>query len=320
MGAPLVIALVFLYALCGCDSDLNITGPGQSPVQPDNDSVSEEEIPFNPGPVLNISDVRGTSAFGLASHDEQTQRRFLRFARNRGYNTVRVCAELMFGNDFLFPISPSIFNGALSNFKETLRIVADENMFMLAMGICTLKSSRENITVAQKEEWIKQVAKAMEPYDNAFLEVVNEWRHPRSNMSFGEVQRLIKVARRVSGGMLVGSDQGIPWPGASFVYDFKIGSDFASFHMFRNPDPNREEIRKAVAGGGGQAILSETTCWTDDPEALAIFGDGDGLCTSNKDQIKRYYTRCATTRGCVWFFHSIEGLWGADLTWMPRVQ
>jgi hypothetical protein len=202
---------------------------------------------------------------------------------------------------------------ALDDLKVTLDIVAREGMFALVVPICTIRDTGSNVT--KREVWVRQVAELAKPYHNIFFEAANEYWHPKSRVSREEVRHLIKLLRRKSGGKMVGTDNNLGWPSGRYRYDSGLGSDFPSFHPWRNQDPTRSEIREIVKQNGGLAVLSETTAWGSRAD-VATFGSH--LVTSDKEQIQRYSDNCRNEDGCVFFFHSVEGLAAQNYSWMAR--
>lgn len=338
-----LLAILILLAVVGCPSDscdsvtspdMNPDGGQQPPIEPDPIPDEPEPEPINPGPQIDLRSMDGFSAFAICGRDEQTQRQVWKSARNRGYAYGRVLSESAGwkGNRVFDRVAGKPIRwgkgkngqlvvenkGALAEFKECLRIAAEEDMGMLAMGIVT--SLRRKGTDEQREAWLRAIGKAAQPYNNVAWEVANEYSHPNSQIdrpSF--LNRMQRVLRQTTAGDLVGADQGL---GAQFSntaryrYDYRVRSDFPSFHPWRNPDPTAEDIRDIVRENGGWALLSETTSWTADEADLEIFG---WLVTTSKSQIQLYMNRCRPSEGCAWVYHSIEGLFTEGrFTWMPQ--
>ena len=312
----LTAGLIFGFLLSCGESFITPTGP-EAPIP----TVPEPEDPIiNPGPEIDLGSSDIFSAFALNSRDERTQRMVLRSARNRGYTTARFCVELEKWNGIpVFAARGPYLAGreALEAYENTLRVLADENMTGIVMGICTtLRSSGSD---AKREEWIAEVGKRANGYRNIAFEVCNEADHMGNVVSDSNMNRMQGILRLKSGGLQVGSDQNL---GAKFSdtsryrYDYRWHSDFPSFHPWRNPDPTREDIGAIVRENAGFAVLSETTSYASDEADVATFG---WLVTTDKDQIQRYAYYCWSVTGCVWTFHSIDGLFAdGPFSWMPQ--
>jgi len=318
----LVVALAANLLACpsdSCDSltapDLATDGGSPPPLEPIPDIP-----PFNPGPELDLRTAEIFSAFALNSRDEQTQRQVLRSARHHGYTTARICVELEKWNGIpVFAARGPYLAGqeALEAYERTLEVIADEGMSALVMGICT--TLRSSGTDEKREEWAREVGRRTKGHHNVAIEAVNEADHTGNVVSDSNMNRIMTVMRQSSDGLMVGSDQNL---GARFTntaryrYDYRWHADFPSFHPWRNPDPDGNDIRDIVQENHGYAILSETTSYTDDPADLATFG---WLVSTNRQQIQLYMNRCNPGDGCVWTFHSIEGLFAdGQFSWMPQ--
>ena len=320
------ILILLLAALVACN------GPWQSPSGPDappghTEPPEPPEPPFNPGPQLDLRYAEIVSAFALNSRDEQIQRQFLRSARNRGYDTVRMCVELREWN--VYPAfrdrGPYLYGqAALDAYENTLKVLADEGMSALVMTICS--DLRLRGTNQERVEWVRAIARRTRGYENVAFEP-NEVRHPTSvfRNDQAHIRELISVARSASGGLMSGADQNIGTRFSSqphrYQYDNRWGSDFKSFHPWRytserDPDPpTRADVEEIVRQNGGWVVFSETIAYTEDPGLDAA----TGLYTSNREVINALMRACRPRYGCTWTFHMEEGLYAdGPISWAPQ--
>lgn len=302
-------------AVACSESALDITGPSVGAISPDAPTVPSEPE-FNAGPMVNMGDIHGFSAFALAVHDTQTQRMVWRQARRRGYTMGRVCAETQSWPGGLLPKGRMLGGGALQDFRKMLEVAADEDMQVMVVAVATLKE--DGTGMPRIRDWCESVGKTCRDYQNVIIEAVNEYSHPRSSISREEVRELIRILRRHSD-KLIGTDQNLGFPSGNYGYDKALGSDFPSFHPWRTvhnkpADPTRPEIEEIARQNSGQVIFSETV-------ALGSQADVDrwgDLVTTDKRRIERYGANCRDA-GVGFFFHSIEGLTADGFSWMPEV-
>jgi len=301
---------LLILAFCG---DGVVTAPDIPIVPP----PPTQEPDFNAGPMFSLTDVHGFSAFALPTQHENIQRMVLRQARRHGYNTARICAETQSWPGGLLPKGRGIEDGALDDLKQTLHILAEEDMYGLIIVVCTVKEDR---TPFRKiESWALNVATATRDYHNLALEAVNEYDHPRSSIDHSEVTYLIRLLKRRSG-HLVSTDLSLGWPSGKYRYDGGLGSDFPDFHPWRTSgnapqDPTPSQIEDIVGQNGGLAVLSETTAYG---SASDVETFGWHLVTESQARIQRYADSCRPERGCVFFFHSVEGLTANGFSWMAQ--
>ena len=308
----------FVLSFAGCsDSQLDITGPtgvgGPGEIVPAGELLDEPA--FDAGPMFELRQVHGFSAFALPTHSANDQSRALNFVERRVYNTPRICAETRFWSGvYPFPRSRWGQDGklALDDLKVTLDMLASRGMYAWIVADCTLKHSQ--VSDAEREEWVRAVGRLTKPYANVAFEAVNEYWHPKSRVDRAEVSRLIRVLRGSSGGKLVGADNGLGFASGTYGYDRGLGSDFVSFHPWRNPDPTAGDIQRMVYQNGGLVVLSETTAWGTEAD-VAQFGN---LVTTDKFQLQTYSDSCQPMDDCIFFGHSVEGLDAGEYTWLPR--
>jgi hypothetical protein len=265
--------------------------------------------------MVNMGDIRGFSAFGLAVHDTQTQRMVWRQARRRGYNMGRVGAESQSWEGGLLPRGRMIGGGALQDFQKMLEVAADEDMQVMVMAVMTAKE--DGTGMPRLRDWCEQVGKACRDYQNVVIEAVNEYEHPRSTINREEVRELIRILRRHSD-KRVGTDLNLGFPSGRYGYDRGLGSDFASFHPWRTvhgepADPTRIEIEEIARQNSGQVIFSETVAFG----SQAHVDRWGNLVTTDKRRIERYAANCRDA-DVAFFFHSIEGLTADGFSWMPE--
>jgi hypothetical protein len=330
------LAIILGLTACldeSCDTPTSVDVP--SPVEPPPEPKPEPE-PFNPGPPIDLRNDDGFSAFAICMRDEQTQRAIWKSARNHGYRWGRVLSESFGWRDnkaFNSAAGRRIHfarnkngrliveeKGALEDFRKCLKIAAEENMGMLVMGLVTsLRDNSHGGTDEKREAWVRAIGEAAADYDNVAWEIANEYWHPKSKVNRPDfLNRMMRLLRNVTGGQLVGADQNL---GAKFSntaryrYDYRIKSDFPSFHPWRNEDPDAGDIRDIVRENGGWVLLSETTSYGSEADKI-LFG---WLVTTSREQIRLYMERCNPRNGCTFTYHSVEGLMcESAFSWMPR--
>jgi hypothetical protein len=301
-----LIMVALMSLLLACDNP-SFTGPDPTPAPPEE--PTEETEPVVKGPRVDFNNLWGYSYFPMPEMPEDQQRRDLRFAQRRGYTFARICAEtVQWGG--VFP-SGSHLVEAEQKLKRTLDIAAEENMYVLVVAICTIRDAG---TEYRRVEWVKHVAAQLKGRRNVFAEAVNEPWHPRSKVSPKALDGYIQILKRA--GIATGADQGLGFPSGRYQYTLSSRSEFPSFHPWRNPDPTRSQIRQIVGQNNGWALLSETTAWGSEAD-VAFFG---GLVTSSKNQIQHYMDNCRAVSGCFMVAHTMEGLMGEELTWLPLIQ
>ena len=86
--------LLFVHIACNPDN-ATITGPTipDVPADPILGPSEPAPAPFNPGPVIDLRSMDGTSAFAICGQDEMTQRRVWSSASARGYGYGRVLSQ-----------------------------------------------------------------------------------------------------------------------------------------------------------------------------------------------------------------------------------
>ncbi len=208
--------------------------------------------------------------------------------------------------------------GALEEFRECLKIAAEENMGMLVMGIVT--SLRSKGDDEKREAWLRAIGKAGALYNNVAWEVANEAWHPSSQINRTSfLNRMYGVLKNVTGGQWVSQDQNIGAKKAKWAYRYDSAwkSDAPDFHPWRFPEPpSRADVQEIIARNDGQfVLLSEGISWTADPADVEIFGR---LVTPSKNIAQASMDACEPPR-CGYVFHSIEGLFAEGrFSWMAQ--
>ncbi len=200
----------------------------------------------------------------------------------------------------------------LKNFLEAaIRIPRAQ---VLVVPICNLKEN--GTSLANVRKWVKTVCELASQYPNTAIEVVNEAKHPNSSLE-PHVSRLIADCRGASvRQMEIGSDANVNArhlqiiKGGGSPYEYS-GSDFYSYHMWRNPDPTKEELRAFVRWGLPRVtVFSEQTCFDDQfglGSKMDSNGNHKGNCTDSTDQIEDLM-RGTEKAGGVANFHTTWGL------------
>ena len=237
--------------------------------------------------------------------------------------TARVCAERERwpdNHEYLFKGPPAApYDQTSEAFKDTKRFLdwaaGALHAQVLLVPVCTLKEdwSREDLQSGLafdvNEKWVRHICRLASNYENVAIEVINEWRHPRSIYTeYGETNRQDQVIRMIracreetqSGhAVQIGTDTNVNRNRMDYDGELAQWVDFKSFHPWRNPDPDEDEMRIMVRQCIGCAVFSETTCW----DKFDTRANPTGNCTGKKDQILAYQ-RDAERKGGVFFYHT----------------
>lgn len=278
--------------LMACDSPVSVTPPAPSPAPE----------PPKPQPIVHRqfswADARGFSAFAALAGDWVAG---WQDALAHGRNTARVCAETEYWDD----VHPFVrVPRDLQRLEQFLAQVPTKGQVLLVAN-CTLKGP---VPFEEQTRWNEDVSRLAARHPHVALEVVNEplncegrgWG-PYCLPPF-EVKELIRQSLRL----------GVSQVGADHYrldrHPFVPPGTFASFHPRRDSDPTRHQLRELVRLNSGLAVLSETICYDPGDE----FG---GLCTNDMSRIQAFEERCEGVEGCVFFYHSREGLAGFPSVW-----
>jgi hypothetical protein len=204
---------------------------------------------------------------------------------------------------------------------------------VLVVPICTLKE--DGTKPSNREKWVRAVAKLANEYEHTALEVVNEWRHPTSSITEGEMADLLGAARAVFNGWIGTDDSARP---GDLIYNPRLRGlvDDPSFHPWRNPNPKHADIQQLINKNGGFAVLSETTAYNGGFSLLGPAGlkstyssgftklGGGGLflggcCTEYRHEIIDYMRACQAVEGCVFVYHCVGclGFPETPIQWFP---
>lgn len=252
------------------------------------------------------------SSFPLVGRNPDHIRAIYAQALGNGYTIGRVCAETQ-NWDGELPTVPADIE-VVRSFLETVARIPGAQVLLITN--CTLKGP---VPFDFQDDWNTRVSQLAAGYRNVAIEVENEWRQCR-NRGWGpycaDVSRIMGWIREVKGRGLQGGADDSFCGGGIFRHELLRLVSFPSFHPCRtdendNPwDPAPGTLARLVIENRGQAVLSETVCYSDR-------FDG-GLYTSDKSRVERYLSNCKSTPGCVWNFHSEDGLVGELARWMPR--
>ena len=311
--------LIWLFCLlmvaCPLDDCDSAAGPSPTP-----EPTTTTTVPAKPPRIDQPFAWEGASGFslfaGLRLEDSEIEGAFLQ-ARNAQRDIARVCAETEFwpGTED-YPRIPRDLE-RLDGFLDTVARIPGAQV--LLMSNCTLKHG--GLGWEPQREWNRKVAQVASEYANVAIEVVNEpyhyghFFHGKENL----VRQLIREARSASGGLLIGADDSFCTKRENLRHYLYSSVDFASFHPCRNTgnkpwDPPKSHLRELVDENGGLAVLSETVAWDDNGDECDHF-----LRTCDKERIRIYERRCEATHGCIYFFHSENGLAArVPFSWMGR--
>ena len=315
------IGLILLSIVVGCnykDCDNNPTSPIPPTPTPPPVDPTPPPPPFNPGIPFSWDDTRGILAFPGTQATEAEIIALDSLLLSKGWPTItyHVCAETSFWEvqGAPWPAGPTPFDGKenLDNLRRFLSTTAELGSQVLLDVYCTVRDeSEESVDDNRFFSWASKVAKEVKDYDHVALHISNEYWHPRSRLrSSGAMHWAHSEIRKHFDG-LVSSDDNFN-PGDIRFNDLGGILQFADAHPWRNPDPTKREIREMVDRNGGFLVISEPTAYSIDVEG--------GCCTDDKQQILNYMNRCESIDGCIWMFHSTDGLgWPAkgDFDWIP---
>ncbi len=304
------IMLLLCISMLAC-SDTTLTGPslpggGDGTIPP----IETGKDPT--GHMIDMNNLWGFSAFRMPETPEEQQRHDFRFARRHGYTIARVCAETLewTGRGGLVPGSP--LPEALTRITRTIDIADREGMSVLVMGLCTIRDVGGK---GRRDRFIHQLKLILRGKTNVAVEAVNEPWHPRSKVTSSVLDKYILKFRSL--GIPAGADQHLGSPNGRYVYNESARSTFPSFHVWRFPgDPRQEDLRAIVSQNNGWALISESIALGTEAD-VQEFGH---LVTSSKPRVQALMSRCVTVRGCYLVAHTMEGLRGDRLTWLPTVR
>lgn len=308
-------AMAFLLLACEtCDSPI-------APPPPDTTTTVPEPSPppVKPPRVdqpFTWDGAHGFSLFAGLILDEQGINAIFSQAFSKGRNTARVCGETEYwpGND-LYPRIPRNLD-LLDSFLDTVARIPGAQV--LLMPNCTLKGGPhdDKMPLGPQYDWNIKAAKVAAKYKNVAIEVVNEPGRFRA-VPPDAVNRMINDARN-QGVEWVGADDGI-CKGDEPRHAYRA-ANFISWHPCRRVDdepwdPSRSTLEEWM-DAHGSLVLSETVAWDDDQNQC-----NNGLRTCDKERIDRYQRRCNRVPGCVFFFHSEDGLAArVPFSWMAGAQ
>ncbi|UCD56785.1 MAG: hypothetical protein JSV16_13315 [Candidatus Hydrogenedentota bacterium] len=318
----LILGLCLLLFACPTDDcQSSPAGPTTTTVSTTSTTSVPVKLP-RADRAPDIASIRIYSAFALPLRDEATITAIVMNARSHGFDTPRVCLELEgWPDERYLPRGPNIeTKAAIENVERVFDVTARiPNTYVLAVPVCTIK---ENGRSYEKIKWwTRKVAEivAREDYRHVIWEAVNEHYHPNSSLkNERKVIPLIETLQRITG-LPAGTDDSVVRGNVIYNPGLRHHVDFLSVHPWRNPDPSGKDIERIVERNGGQVVLSETTSYVTPEQMELYFPNGSGLVTSDKEQILRYGRRCKRQPGCVWSFHSVDGLkCEGPFAWMPQ--
>ena len=313
MRWPLLVLLPLLSLLLACGG--RPLPPPPPPPPPPVDPFPPRTAPFT----WNLA--RGSSWFsGTSATPDQIVAQFaeLKAEWTHLWPTVRTCAERErwpADHPYLFKGPPAApydrTSPAYADLTRFLKVVASiPHAQVLLVPICTLKEDWSDAAIMDgtafdaNESWVRIVCDLASLYENVAIEVINEWRHPNSIYSKlghrrDQVIRMIRACRSQAPNTLIGTDSNINKRRRGYDPDILPFVDFLSFHPWRNPDPDEDEIRAMVRQRIGATVLSETTCFDFDSPKVGARGN----CTGDWNQILAYQ-RDTERKGGVFIYHT----------------
>ena len=294
--------------------------PPPPPPPPTTTTIPVDPFPPRTAPFTWIL-ARGSSWFsGTSATPAQIVSQFdeLKVEWTNLWPTVRTCAERERWpkpHAYLFkgpPAAPyDTSSPAYLELERFLKVAASiPHAQVLLVPICTLKEDWSDAAINDgtafdaNEKWVRTVCKLAGRHENTAIEVINEWRHPNSIYSKlghrrDQVIRMIRACRAEAPNTQIGTDSNINKNRRVYDPDILPFVDFLSFHPWRNPDPDEDEIRAMVRQRIGKTVLSETTCFDFDSPTIGARGN----CTGDWEQILAYQ-RDTERKGGVFVYHT----------------
>lgn len=303
-----------LFPLQGCDTPTR-------PRPPTTTTTTSVPPPVRVDEPFSFDGNIGFSLFAGARASDTQIAEVFRYAQSRlgGRPFARVCGELQSwpsdrpwlprGSSAVPFDDTAPAYQELKNFLDVAATIPRAQV--LLVPICNLKE--DGTGPADREKWVRTVARLASGYANVALEVVNEYRHPNSDITSSEMVALLRAAKAECMACLVGTDSSFNPNRTRYDSALRPYVDYFSAHPWRNPDPTRAEIRRMVSENGGFLVLSETTAY----DGMGL--SSSGLVTQSQDQIVAYLRNCQAVPGCIFTYHSLWGLGWPEmpLGWIP---
>lgn len=337
IGRRAVLALTFTAAALYACQESVITGPGGggTPPPPTSSVPVDVRPPRVDAPFAFEGNIGFTLFAGARASREEIRLVFSRAQSRLGPRAyARVCAEVQSwpGGD-----RPWLPRGVTARpFDETAPAYLQIERFLdetarihgaqvLLVAVCNLKE--DGTSPANREKWVRTVARLASEYEHVALEVVNEWKHPNSSVTEPEMASLLGAARAEFNG-LIGTDGGVRRGDLRYPAALRGLVSFVSVHPCRTDErpgglkcgwrgggqnPTRADLRELVEKNG-PVVLSETTAYDGQFGRL-----GGGCCTEDRNVIIRYVDDCRAVDGCDFVYHCVGCLgWPeTEIVWMP---
>lgn len=324
--------LILLAFLVACND--SVVGPDITVPNPTTTSAPPSRFDQQP----DLYAIRGVTAFGAAQLSESQLISFINHVQGYGVNTLRVGASTngwcssprSFIQDCCGPAPGS--PEWTENLERLLRVTARfPNIYVQLIPTFTHKQHGAakcwevlEATVAIQQE---------HSYQHVIWETVNEWKHPISKLSLGDVVNMTRRLRET--GQPVGCDYGggrdDPWqgeyPGQLLPY-----VDYVAFHPPRNTyrsscekgRPGASRLRKVISSYAKPVWIDEPECYISDVSKIAFNIGPSGLyseCGLQTEQQRQWstlsYMRDVERAGGIWFTHAVW-LFACDrLGWLP---
>lgn len=318
-----ILTILLLLIMVGCVE--NCDGPTNPNLPPTDPPVVD---PPDPPPTHNRGvmfswNTRGILVFAGTQASEIQIRNLDGRLRSLGWPTptYHVCAETSFwdAQGAPWPAGPDPFDGEenLANLKRFLDTTADLGSQVMLDVYCTARDARESVLPSERFfSWAQTVGKVASQYDHVVIHIANEHWHQGSRLRSLPAMREAKHRLRRHFHGAISSDDNFN-PGRIRFDSLGGLLEWPDAHPWRSPDdPNKREIERMVELNGS-IVISEPTAYSEEEEFYR-----QTCCTDDRERITRYMNRCESTSGCVWFYHSTDGLgWPArspSFDWIPR--
>lgn len=308
-----LFSVLLTFAWFSCNGHTGPTPPPTTTTTTTTVPPHDRGIPFSFRNTRGILVFPGTQA--SAGEIRQLDIRLARAGWPRPF--YHVCAETSFwrAQNIPLPGGPQPFDDGenVENLVRFLDTTAQLGSQVLLDVYCTVRDARpEAVPDDRFFAWAGKVARIASEYDHVAIHIANEWWHGGSRLRDEAAMRRAHWNIRLYFSGLVSSDDNFN-PG-----DIRFNSiggilQWPDAHPWRNPDPNLRQIQDMVDRNAGFLVISEPTAYSS--------WSNEGCCTKSKAQIMTYMQRCESTPGCVWTFHSTDGLrWPAEVSsfeWIP---
>ena len=231
--------------------------PEPPPDEPDLPITATIQTPF-----------KCLTAFALGLKNDSHIVSFIQEAQFRGYNMLRVGSETRDWNTsgarFFRELSgPEPGSGPWE--KDLRKVLTLTGQYGIAVELVASFTVKGRDARWQKD-YVQRVASIAKKFPHVVLSAVNEW-YVHSDLSRSDVIDLIHVLKSEvkNSDVLVTCDDN-PRGGAPYSWELGREVDLRAFHPSRNPEPSKDDLRKAMGKHGSMVFFDETVAFALDSE------------------------------------------------------